>query len=162
MEKRILSLIESLLKNYRDRLDAKKVYAKDILKTPLIQLHKQFTTIQESIKLYEKNLKTLENSLTEAKQEVRDTISYKRLIEYKRTYYQDTTQAILANDFSKETKTLHSHLEELIKKLESSEKEISKQLHLDETALDDQEKTVTIVKNKEQKTKLETLKKQVA
>lgn len=160
--KRVWNTMADTVKSFENRIDDRKIYAKDLLVAPLKQLRTLTTTLQEQVKTLEKQIKSYEDMLAKDKSELRDTISFRRLADLKRTWHQDNTWASLWLVHSKSLTWEVKTQTERSKSLASLEKNIQKKQNIDRTALDEQQKTVSLVKTKEQKDKLTRLEQQVS
>lgn len=156
--KRVWKSMADTVRSYENTLDDRKVYAKELLATPLKQLGSLNTLLQEQVKSLEKQIKSYETILTNDKNELRDSVLCNRLLAYKRTWQEETRLGVI---WIVHSATLHAEIMALTtrkKMLEWAEKDLTKKQNIDRTALDEQEKTVTLVKTKEQKKKLVDLK----
>jgi hypothetical protein len=162
LTKHIRNAMTSTIKGFESKLDARKVYAKDLLSAHLKSLRTMVTDLQEQIKSIDKQISTYEAQLTKDKEELWDSITCKRLLTAKRTWQQDTLWATVASIHHPALQTeINTHT--LRKKsLEQLEKNMHKKQQIDRTAIDEQQKTVTLVKTKEQKDKLQKLEQQAA
>ncbi len=159
--KRVWNNMADTVKSFENRIDDRKIYAKEVLVAPLKQLRTLTTTLQEQVKVLEKQVKSYEDMLAKGKTELWDSISFRRLTDLKRTRHQDNQWATLWLIHSKALSWEIKTQTERSKSLESLEKAIQKKQNIDRTALDEQQKTVSLVKTKEQKDKLNRLEQQV-
>gem|GEM_PF-5282118 len=87
--KRVWNSMADAVKSLENRIDDRKIYAKDILLIPLKDLRTLTTALQEQVKSLEKQIKSYEDMLAKDKTELWDSISFKRLSNFKRTRHQD-------------------------------------------------------------------------
>lgn len=93
--KRVWNSMADTVKSFENRIDDRKIYAKELLIAPLKQLRTLTTELQEKVKYLEKQIKENETVLSKDKEELRDSISCKRLFNLKRTWQQDTLRFTL-------------------------------------------------------------------
>lgn len=161
LTKRVWNSMADTVKSFENRIDDRKIYAKELLIAPLKQLRTLTTELQEKVKFLEKQIKENDTLLSKDKSELRDSISYKRLINLKRTWQQDMLWFTLWTSHSTALNSEIKTQTERKKSLDTLTKNIQKKQKIDHIALDEQQKTVTLVKTKEQKDKLTHLEKQV-
>ncbi len=82
---RVRNSIADMIKLYENKVDQYKVYAKEHLTPVLKQLRSYNTELQEKIKMLEYTIKEQEKLLKQDKDELRDSILFKRLSTLKRT-----------------------------------------------------------------------------
>lgn len=160
--KRLLQSMLQTVKGYREKLDTYNVYAKDLFSSLLKDLDTLIAWLQEEHKVFEKTITVEEKQLSTRKAELRDTINFKRLTYFKRQYIDTLITSMVAKE---EGTLLHDRIESFMdyeKTLHTLLNDLEKSHQITTTALDEQKKTVRLVKTADQKKKLIALEKEYA